>query len=261
MPQTPLAIAVAAIIPSLTYAFALVALDGRRPRPWPAFLAWFLWGAIVAAFSAARLNDLVAAGLAGTTSEAQARTLAATAGAPVVEEVLKAAGLVLVLALQPALLRSPRDGIVAGAWIGLGFDLAENVEYLTLAVVQGGTAGLLRGVWVRGFLGGLKHAVFTATAGAGIGWAREARTRRARILVPACALLAAVAQHAAWNAVASEAITQALCGAPAPQGPCKAVPGDVALFVGVPLIVALFVGPGALALLAIARRGRAPQSR
>src|SRR5262249_44800414 len=156
----------------------LFALDGRRPRPWPASLGAFLWGAVVAAFCAARVNDLVAAGLAGSAGEAAARTLVATAGAPVVEEVLKAAGLVLVMVVLPAQLRSARDGIVAGAWIGLGFDLAENLEYLTLAAVQGGAIGLVRGAWVRGFLGAPKHAVFTATAGAGLGWARSAGTWR-----------------------------------------------------------------------------------
>jgi protease PrsW len=257
--QPPAVIVVAAIIPATAYAVLLAVLDERRPRPWSALLALFLWGAVIAAFSAARLNDLIASGLSGATSQAEARTLIATAGAPVVEEVLKAAGLLLVLAMRPSLLRTPRDGIVDGAWIGLGFDLAENLEYLALAAVQGGTAGLIRGIWVRGFLGGLKHAVFTATAGAGLGWARSARTRRGLLLAPACGLLAAIAQHAAWNAVASEAITKALCGAATPTAACRGEPADIALFVSVPLIVMLFVGPGALALLAVVRRG--PSSR
>jgi RsiW-degrading membrane proteinase PrsW (M82 family) len=230
MVQTPAFIVVAAVIPALAYALLLVALDGRRPRPWSALLASFFWGAVVAAFCSARVNDLVAAGLTAAAGEARA---------------LKAAGLLLLLAVRPSLLRSARDGIVDGAWIGLGFDLAENLEYLTLAAVQGGTAGLMRGMWVRGFLGGLKHAVFTGTVGAGIGWARDARSRRPRW----------VAQHAAWNAVASEAITRALCGAAAAHAACRATPADLALFVSVPLIVLLFVGPGALTLLAIARRG------
>jgi len=259
--QPPAVIVVAAIIPTTAYAVLLTVLDERRPRPWQALLALFLWGAVIAAFSAARLNDLIASGLAGATGQAEARALVATAGAPVVEEVLKAAGLLLVLGKRPSLLRTPRDGIVDGAWIGLGFDLAENLEYLALAAVQGGTAGLVRGIWVRGFLGGLKHAVFTATVGAGLGWARSARTRRGRLLAPACALLAAIAQHAAWNAVASEAITRTLCGAATPTAACMPEPADLALFVSVPLIVMVFVGPGALALLVIARRGASSRSQ
>jgi RsiW-degrading membrane proteinase PrsW (M82 family) len=252
--QLPAVIVIAAITPATAYAVLLAVLDERRPRPWLGLAALLLWGAVIAAFSAARLNDLIASGLADATGQAEARALVATAGAPVVEEVLKAAGLLLVLGVRPSLLRTPRDGIMDGAWIGLGFDLAENLEYLVLAAVQGGTTGLIRGLWVRGFLGGLKHAVFTGTAGAGLGWARSVRTRRGRLLAPACGLLAAIAQHAAWNAVASEAITKALCGAATPNAACRAEPADIALFVSVPLIVVLFVGPGALALLAIARR-------
>jgi RsiW-degrading membrane proteinase PrsW (M82 family) len=237
----------------------LAALDARRPRPWRALLSLFLWGAVVAAFCAARMNDLVAAGLAGSTGEAQARVLVATAGAPVIEEVLTA-GLVLMLAVRPALLRSARDGIVNGAWIGLGFDLAENLQYLSLAAVQGGTAGLIRGVWVRGFLGGLKHAVFTGTAGAGLGWARDARTPRARVFVPACALLAAIAQHAAWNAVASGP-SRRRCAAPPRRTPrCRATPARSRAVRQRAMIVVLFVGPGALALLAIAWRDAVPRS-
>ena len=80
------------------------------------------------------------------------------------------------------LLRTAREGALLGALIGLGFELVENQHYLTLAAVQAGTAGLVRGVWVRGILGGLKHAVFTAITGAGLGWAREATAMRAPAL-------------------------------------------------------------------------------
>jgi RsiW-degrading membrane proteinase PrsW (M82 family) len=258
VPPTPALIVLAAIVPPVGYALCLAALDPRRPRPWAALLASFAWGAVVASFCAARANDLLASALGDATSEPRARVLAAVAGAPLIEEVLKGAGLLLLLAARPALVRCARDGVLQGAWIGLGFEVAESLEYLMLATMQGGTAGLIRGAWVRGVLGGLKHAVFTGTVGAGLGWARELHATRARVLVSVGALLAAIAQHAAWNAVASDAITRALCGAALPDGPCRAAPNAVTLYVSVPAIVALFVGPGALALLAIARRHPGP---
>jgi RsiW-degrading membrane proteinase PrsW (M82 family) len=254
MLQTPGIIVAAAVVPPLGYAVLVALLDRRRPRPWLALAAAFLWGVVAAAFAAAPLNDLLLDRLSGATGEARARALAATAGAPLLEELLKGLGPLLLVLLRPDLLRTARDGIICGALVGLGFDLAENVQYLTLAAVQGGVTGLVRGVWVRGVLAGLKHAVFTGTTGAGLGWAREVRGRRARLLIPLLALAAAVAQHAAWNAVASHAITRALCGAPGAEAACLPAPSDLALFVSVPLIVALCVGPGALALAAIARR-------
>lgn len=261
MLETPGIIAAAATAPPLAYAALLVLLDRRRPRPWAALAAAFLWGIAAAAFVAAPINDLLLDQLAGATGEARARALAATAGAPVVEELLKGAGPLLLLLLRPDLLRTARDGMIAGGLVGLGFDLAENLQYLMLAAVQGGMPGLVRGVWVRGILAGLKHAVFTATTGAGLGWARAAHGR-ARVAIPLLAFLAAVAQHVVWNAVASEAITRALCGAPTADAACRHTPSDAALLVSVPLIVALCVGPGLLALALLARRtGAAPARR
>lgn len=259
MLDTPGIVVAAATAPPLVYAILVSWLDPRRPRPWAALAALFLWGVAVAALAAAPLNDLLLAQLAGATDETRGRALGAIAGAPLVEETLKAAGLVLLVLVRRDLLRTPRDGMVAGALIGFGFDLAENAQYLLLAAVQGGMPGLVRGVWVRGILGGLKHAVFTATIGAGLGWARAA-SGPARLVVPLLAGLAALAQHAMWNAVASEAITRALCGAPAPDAGCRTSPSEEALFVSVPLIVAFCVGPGLVALAMVARRGGGRQA-
>ena len=251
----PASIVAGAVVPPLAYGVLVLLLDRRRPRPWGAFAAALLWGVIAAACAAAPINDLLLARLAGATDAARARSLAATAGAPVIEELLKGLGPLLLVLLRPDLLRTPRDGMVCGALVGLGFDLAEGFQYLTLAAVQGGYVGLARGVWVRGILAGPKHAVFSATTGAGLGWAQRVPQRRARLAVPLVALLAAIVQHAVWNAVASDAITRALCGAPLTGARCLPEPSERALFVSVPLIVAICLGPGILALATIVRRG------
>ena len=60
--------------------------------------------------------------------------------------------------------------------------------------------------------------------------------------------------HAVWNAVASDAITQVLCGAPTPGAACTPDPAALDLLVTVPILVATFVGPLALVLFAIAAR-------
>jgi RsiW-degrading membrane proteinase PrsW (M82 family) len=251
----PPALVAGAVVPPLLYALVAGLLDRRRPRPWAAFAASFLWGVVAAACAAAPLNDLLLDHFSGTTDTIRAHTLAATAGAPVLEELLKGLGPLFLLLLRPDLLRTPRDGMLCGAFVGLGFDLAEGFQYLTLAAVQGGYAGLARGVWVRTILAGLKHAVFTATIGAGLGWMQSAPHRRARLVVPLLAVAAAIVQHVIWNAVASDAITKALCGAATPEARCLPSPSPLALFVSVPLIIALCLGPGALALAALARRG------
>lgn len=238
-------------------------LDRReRENPW-LFAAALFWGACIATalafpFNTAffqvadawvREHPAVAAAL----GPEAATLLAAPLSAPLVEETAKALGVLALWWLLRAEFDNMRDGLVYGALVGLGFELTENVRYLTLAAVQAGIAGLARGVWVRGILGGLKHAVFTATVGAGIGSARHLRDRRARVLVPALAFGAALVQHAAWNGIASSAITRALCGAPDVSSACLVAPTQATLFVRVPVVVACFLAPGALLLLVLAR--------
>jgi len=247
-------ITLAAAAPPALCALLLFALDGHRPRrPW-VLLAAMAWGAAVAAIAAAPVNDWLLATLVAEVGDPAGQALAARAGGPLLEELLKGLGLLVLLAIRPGALRTARDGALLGALIGLGFELVENQHYLTLAAVQAGSAGLLRGVWVRGILGGLKHAVFTATTGAGLGWARQAAGVRARLFVPLGAFVAAVVQHGVWNTVASQAITDALCAAPAPEAACRIAPPASALYVSVPLIVAVCIAPGVVGLLVALRR-------
>jgi hypothetical protein len=148
---------------------------------------------------------------------------------------------------------------VYGTLAGLGFAATENVGYYTLAALQGGTPGLTRALWLRGLLQGLNHAAFTATIGAAIGWAYGRGTRRpARTGIVLIGLGLAILVHAVWNAVASETITQVLCGAPTPGAACTPAPAPLDLLVTVPVVVATFVGPVVVVLLAIASRAPTP---
>jgi RsiW-degrading membrane proteinase PrsW (M82 family) len=179
-----------------------------------------------------------------------------------VEELAKAFGLVALLLVEPRALAGVVPGIVAGALVGLGFTTAENVGYLVLAAVQGGPPGLERALWVRAALGGFTHAVFTAAAGAGLGWARGPLARGwSRAGAPAAGLALAVLQHALWNAVVSPTITEILCNPVRPDGPCREAPEPAGLLVTIPLVVAAGLAPGAAGLAAAvawARRRPAP---
>ncbi len=212
----------------------VVALAARRLSR-ALMAAAFLWGALVAA----PVSEHVTARW----------QLDPVATAPVVEETLKAAPLVLLAVFRMRAL----DLLVYGIFSGLGFSATENVQYMTLAAVQGGGAGLARAVYLRGFLEGLNHAVFTGAAATGFGFARAARAPGLRALAPLLGFGAAVMQHALWNGFASGVVTDVLCNSAARGGPCRD-PDAVDLFVLSPLIVAAVVGPGAFALLVVARR-------
>ena len=130
--------------------------------------------------------------------------------------------------------------------------MTENIGYFTLAAVQGGMSGLVQSIYLRSFLGGFNHAAFTAAAGAGLGYARETLSAKTRLLAPVIGLSGATLHHIAWNAVASQMITNVLCNPEFLDGPCRPAPSEIGLFVAVPLIVAAFMGPGGLTLLVIA---------
>jgi len=259
--DVPGLIVLAAALPALLYAVGIAQIDRYEPEPRLALLAALLAGAIIAAYISHTINGWLLVWAGTLTSADQARPLAAGFGAPVVEEVAKAATLVLLIAIGRNLLDGPLDGIVYGALIGMGFAFTENVIYLTFAVLQGGPAGLLQAVYIRALLGGFNHAAFTATTGAALGHAWTARTQRGRWVVPAVGLALAIVQHVGWNAVASNAINGVLCGPELVGGPCRPRPTDTSLFVTVPLLTAIFIGPGlmtlgAIAVLALEREAR-----
>jgi protease PrsW len=188
--EAPLEVAVAAAVPAVAYAGIVVAR--LRPEEPPALLvALFLWGAAVAAPAAERANAVLGA-----------TALGPAIWAPLVEETLKALGLVLLVALRPEGLCGARSGIACGALVGLGFASAENIPYLLIAVVQGGVGGLARAVFVRGVLEGLNHATFTGAVGAGLGLARRLPGHARSLAAPALGFLSlapSTASGTAWR--------------------------------------------------------------
>jgi RsiW-degrading membrane proteinase PrsW (M82 family) len=239
----------AAVLPPIV--LGLIVVRVVRPEPWSWLTAAtaFLWGAAVTAIALA-LNDMAAHALPGD-------RIVPTLVGPVVEEAMKGTGF---LAVAIALRRAPgglRTSLVVGALVGLGFAAAENVSYYTVAGVAGGWPALGRAVYLRGVVQGLNHAAFTAATGGAIGWAIDhAATRAAFAGIVAMGLTVAIAAHSVWNAYASVAITDALCGAPVPGGPCTLAPDSRTLFVTVPLRVLAAIGPLGLALVWLVLRER-----
>ena len=242
---TPVAILLAAVAPALGYTGLLLLLDRYEREPLGLVLAMLLWGGAVAAPLASALNDLLL-------SWPAVRAVVPIFGAPVVEEAAKSLGLLILLGLVPDELDDTLDGLVYGAVVGVGFAMTENLTYFTLAAVQAGTDGLVQSLYLRGGLAGFNHAVFTAAIGAGIGFSRESRSRRAGRIGLLTGVATALGQHALWNGIAAPELTRALCGAALSGGPCAASPPPWALYVVAPLVVTLFLGPGGLVLLGVA---------
>ena len=246
----------AAVLPAVVYAWCVTRMDRAQPEPTAALVATLVAGAVIAGWLSHTANARLLEWAGTLTSHDEARALAGAFGAPVIEEVAKAATLLAVLFIGRTLLDGPLDGIVYGALVGLGFAFTENVIYLTFAMLQGGPSGLLRGLYLRALVAGWNHAAFTATTGAALGYAVTARAPAIRRLIPLVGLGLAIVQHVAWNAVAASAINGVLCGPELGTAPCRATPTWTSLFVFVPFLMVIFVGPGLLTLAAIAYMAR-----
>jgi len=254
---TPPLILAAAVAPAALFAAAILLAQRSSGRSPGALVFSLAWGALGAAYLSTSGNELARRWI-DALSDGDDRTLTALLVAPLLEEAAKALGLVLMLFFGRRGLRSARDGIVYGALIGVGFVFTENLLYLGLSMLQGGEAGLLRALYLRGILGGATHVVFTACAGAGLGWSAGHDERRARLpgLVPGLGFTWALLQHIAWNALAAPAIGRALCGAEIGARACRDVPTNVALFGESSLLSLVFLTPGIVVLRVAWRASR-----
>jgi RsiW-degrading membrane proteinase PrsW (M82 family) len=249
----PPIVIMAAAIPASVAAWLTTRLI-RAPRDDGLMIASFLGGAVLAAFVSSSGNTFLMGWLTSLTGEAHARLFAPAFGAPMIEEAGKALALLTIVLLW----RAPAhvvEGAACGALVGIGFAMTENLGYLTLALLHGGLPGLAQGVYLRSLIGSAVHATFTASTGAGVGYARQTRATAARLFAAVTGLLFAVTQHLAWNAIAAGTIRDLLCRATTPVGACSS-PSPLALFVTVPAVVALTIGPGIVALIVLARRSR-----
>lgn len=161
----------------------------------------FAWGALAAtalSIDATGWNQVVAS-VFGTDFAAR---WGAAITAPLVEEILKGAGVVLLYLVARDEVDDVMDGFVYGALCGLGFALVEDVLYF-MAAFGGTPAGVLQGFYVRVLSSGLYgHVLYTGLTGMAVGYVVSGRDavpigRRLAVASGLCAL--AVGGHFLWN--------------------------------------------------------------
>lgn len=196
----------AAVFGAATLALGYWALRRIRPVREPAAdasVVAVVWGMLAAAGAGVVANGGLGAVWAKSLGTDFAGVWGAALTAPLNEEVLKLAGIVLVAVAFPAAVRGPVDGFAIGALVGLGFEVTENFIYAMNAVVMaGGTGGLVPVVQTTvlrvGLTGLGSHWAMSGIAGAGVGLlAAEAWRPRARRAVGA-ALLVVLAVVLHW---------------------------------------------------------------
>ncbi|HEX8731276.1 MAG TPA: PrsW family glutamic-type intramembrane protease [Ktedonobacterales bacterium] len=194
------------LAPALGVALVVGLLDRYEREPLLTMLGAFLWGAVIAIpptlFIERGLNGALI-GMLGAHGDSLALLRAAiqASSAGVAEELVKGAGLLVLLLVLRDEFDNVTDGVIYGALIGAGFAMVENFVYF--AVTPHAELGTL--IVGRVALGWLSHSTFSALVGAGLGYIRETRNRRARWLAPLGGLLGAIILHTYFDFIAFSA--------------------------------------------------------
>lgn len=206
-------------------------IDHYAKLPAKLMVVAFGWGGFAATGTmAVHANDALLALYGKTLGQAWALDWGAGVTAPFTEEWAKGSGLVLLIALAPRLVRTAFDGFILGAFIGLGFQIIEDIGYaMTSASAQFGAhqiAASIGTIVIRMLSGVAAHILYSSIFCAGLVYllgrpAEPRRLGRGLLLVAIAMLL-----HGTWDSLGAFA------------GP--SVPTLVGLFVVV-IVVALVI--------------------
>jgi protease PrsW len=176
-------------------------------QPGTLLAAAFAWGGLAATFwIALPANTALLEIWTKVGGTAFASDWAAGLTAPINEEFGKALGLVLLIGLAPRLVRGAYDGFIIGAFIGLGFQVFEDVLYVYNGAAQTfGTdqiASSLQIFLLRGASGIVSHALFSAIFCAGLMWILGRTPGERNVPRGVLTVLAAMVFHFAWDDMA-----------------------------------------------------------
>jgi RsiW-degrading membrane proteinase PrsW (M82 family) len=234
------------VVPALGIVLLVNIIDRYEREPWLLRLGAFLWGALIAIPPALLIEHTIVDGIATIHFGWLSRTAAEVmnsfllgANAGVTEEVVKGAGLIILLIALRDEFDNVTDGIIYGALIGAGFAMVENFVYFA----QDSKQSLLFLIIGRIVLGWLGHSTFTACLGAGLGYARQTRIPWQKWAMPLLGFGVGVLLHTLFDFVdfqASAAIHDA---------PSSDLVATVALIAIIADYIPPFIAQGALLYL------------
>jgi protease PrsW len=190
-------------------------IDRYAKLPAALMVVAFLWGGFAATWAmAANANDAILALYAKAFGQAWALNWGAGLSAPFTEETAKGSGLLLLIALAPRQVRTAFDGFIMGAFIGLGFQILEDIAYaMTSAASQFGANQIgasIGTIFIRMVSGVAAHILYSAIFCAGLIYllgrpAEPRRIARGLLLMGIAMLL-----HGTWDSLAAIAGQSAL---------------------------------------------------
>jgi protease PrsW len=181
-------------------------IDHYAKLPAKLMVVAFVWGGFAATGAmAANANDAILALYSKTFGQVWALNWGAGLAAPFTEEWAKGSGLLLLIAMAPRQIRTAFDGFIMGAFIGLGFQIIEDISYaLTSAGTQFGAnqIGASVGTIVLRMVSGVAaHILYSAIFCAGLVYllgrpAEPRKVGRGLLLVAIPMLL-----HGTWDSL------------------------------------------------------------
>lgn len=192
------------VIPMLFNAYLVYWVDRYEKEPLVLLGGVFTWGALLSAGLAYLINTLFGIGVyLATGSETMSELSTGVLFAPLVEETLKGAAVLVVFLVFRKEFDSLLDGVIYSAIVALGFAATENVLYIfERGYLESGYGGLAWLAFVRVVLVGWQHPFYTAFIGIGFALARTSPRSQVRLLAPLLGWLLAVANHALHNIIA-----------------------------------------------------------
>ena len=168
-PASGFAAALGWLVYGLIFATVVYRLEAFERRPVVNIVGALAWGAVVA-IGLSRVGGPAMHAIAQQWLGEDSPWISAVA-APLVEEPLKALGVVALALIPGARIRTVADGVFYGGMIGLGFQVVEGFLYTARTAALAGdpmeTVGSM--LLLRGVVAGLwSHAAFSAIAGAGV---------------------------------------------------------------------------------------------
>ena len=195
-------IAILCIVPLAIVVSVLLFIDRFEPEPLGMKLAALAWGGGVSIFFGIMGNEYVQYSVTEQTGdEVQGMIFSVVVGAPVVEELLKGLGVLVIVWARRTHISSAIDGLVYAGFAACGFLVVEDFTYFVRAVLTDGNLGQM--FFQRVVMGVFGHVMYTSCMGWATGWA----VTRARSAAAGCGAVAlgwftGMLLHATWNGTA-----------------------------------------------------------
>ena len=189
---------VMALVPLTIVYLGVRWVDRWEPEPRAAVVFAFMWGAGVAVLLALLVGaevDNVINSLGGPGPDYE--FFGAVVQAPIVEEVGKGLGILIIFFAARKHFDGPVDGLVYSAWVAGGFAFTENILYFGSQIIA--REGIFEIFIVRGIMSPFAHLMFTAFIGIALGLAARRGGTLTAIGYFIVGLIPAILLHAFWN--------------------------------------------------------------